>query len=264
MANTYWLKQTPNEPLFSDLIWSRPENKQARGKLLVIGGNSQAFMAPAQAYNEASGAGVGSTRVMLPQHVQKLLPKQFSEMEFAPSTPSGSFGRQALAELIEASGWADGVLLAGDFGRNSETSILLEQFIQKYQGQLTLVQDSIDYFVFNPEYLASRPQTLIAPSFTQLQKLATAAKFKKAFTSSMDFLNFVDSLHEFTTEHRLAIITQHLNTDFVAVNGQVSSTKPASDQNDISKAAHASVWWLQNPTKQFEAITTSLADNSAV
>ena len=258
MANTYWHKQTADKPLFPDLLWSRPETKKARGKLLIIGGNSQGFMAPAQAYQEATTAGVGSTRVILPQQVQKLLPKNFSEMEFASGTPSGSFGRQALAELLDAASLADGVLLAGDFGRNSETAILLEQFIQKYSGPLTLVQDSIDYFLPNAQQLVSRPKTLIVPSFTQLQKFATASQFNQAFTSNMDFLHFIEALHEFSEKHQIAIITKHLDTDFVAVNGQVSSTKPSSDNNEIVTAAHASVWWLQAPNKPFEAITTSL------
>lgn len=261
MANTYWHKQTADQPLFPDMLWSRPETKQARGKLLIVGGNSQGFMSPALAYEEAKWAGIGSTRVILPQHVQKLLPKTFSEMEFAPSTPSGSFARQALAELLDTAKWANGVLLAGDFGRNSETSILLEQFIQKYSGQLTLAQDSIDYFLPTAEMITSRPKTLIVPTFSQLQKFATAARFKQAFTSSMDFLNFVEALHNFTKDYEIAIAIQHLETDFVAVNGSVSSTKPPSRNNEITTASRATVWWLQAPKKPFEAITTSTISN---
>ncbi len=258
MANTYWLKQTVDEPVFPDLLWSRPETKQARGKLLIIGGNSQGFMAPAQTYSAAIEAGIGTSRVILPQHVQKLLPQSFSEMEFATSNPSGGFARQALAELLDIAQWSDGVLLAGDFGRNSETAILLESFSQKYTGQLTLVQDSIDYFLSNPIQILARQKTLVVPTFTQLQRLGTAAKFKTAFTSNMDFLHFIEALYEFTKEHQIAVIVNHLETDFVAVDGQVSSTKPGSNDNEVSVASHSAVWWLQNPTKQFEALTTSL------
>lgn len=257
MDRTYWHRQKPDSSLFPDLQWSRPETKRARGKLLIIGGNSQGFTAPAQIYSEALSSGVGSARVLLPQHVQRLLPKTFSEMEFVPSTPSGSFAQKALAELLHDAQWADSVVLAGDFGRNSETAILLEQFTQKYVGQLTLAQDSINYFLDNPKLLLSRPKTLFVPTFSQLQKLATGAKFPKPFTSDMDFLHFVDALHVFTETHNIALVTQHLETIFVAVDGQVSSTKmPAKDE--ISLAAHAAVWWLQHPPKPFEAMTTSL------
>jgi len=258
MDRTAWFKQTADKPLFPDMLWSRPETKRARGKLLVIGGNSQGFTAPAQAYAESASEGVGTTRVMLPDHVKKLLPSSFSEMEFAPGTPSGSFARLALAELLDAATWADGVLLAGDFGRNAETAILLEQFIQKYKGQLTLSQDSIDYFLTNAQQIVARPDTLIVPTFSQLQRLATSAKFKTPFTSKMDFLHFIEALQDFTKEYSAAIVVQHLETDFVAVSGRVSTIKPPSANNEITRSAHAAVWWLQNVAKTFEALTTSL------
>jgi hypothetical protein len=253
----FWHKQTPDKPLYPDMIWSRPEIKKARGKLLVIGGHSQAFTAPARAYAESITAGVGLTRVVLPHHVKRLLPSSFSEMEFAPSTPSGSFASQALAELLDAAAWADGVLLAGDFGRNSETAVVLEQFVQKYQGQLSLSQDSLDYFLASPQ-LCSRPNTLVVPTLAQLQKLATAAKLGTAITSKLDFLHFIDALHDLTAAIPLAIATNHLETTFVSVGGQVSSTKPQSSKDETALAAQAAVWWLQNPSKPFEAITASV------
>ncbi|HXY18323.1 MAG TPA: hypothetical protein VEH48_02805, partial [Candidatus Nitrosopolaris sp.] len=134
MEDTNWLRQTPDKPLFPDLLWSRPENKRQRGKLLIVGGNSHGFAAPASAFAAAGTAGIGAARVLLPDATQKTIGTGFTDAVFAPSTPSGSFSRQALAELLENAGWADGVLLAGDFGRNSETAILLESFLDKYKG----------------------------------------------------------------------------------------------------------------------------------
>ena len=52
--------------------------------------------------------------------------KTLEDGEYAPSTPSGSFSTQALGELQAMANWADGTLIAGDIGRNSETAILLE------------------------------------------------------------------------------------------------------------------------------------------
>lgn len=257
MNHAFWQRQNPDSPLFPDLQWSRPETKRARGKLLIVGGHSQGFTAPAQAYSEANAANIGSARVLLPQHVQKLLPKSFSEMEFAPSTPSGSFARQALAELLGGAHWADGVLLAGDLGRNSETAILLEEFIKKYQGQLTLAQDSLDYFLDQPERLLNRSNTLLAPTFNQLQRIAIGAKSPKAFTSNMNFLDLVGALHLFSKTYSIALAVQHLETIFITVDGKVSSTK-VSARDEIALATHAAVWWLQHKSKPYESITTSL------
>ena len=90
MITPYWHKQF-DSPLFSDLLWSRPENKQFAGKLLIIGGNLHGFAAPASAYEQSQRAGIGVARVILPDALQKTIGRIFEAGEFAPSTPSGSF-----------------------------------------------------------------------------------------------------------------------------------------------------------------------------
>jgi NAD(P)H-hydrate repair Nnr-like enzyme with NAD(P)H-hydrate dehydratase domain len=144
MDRTYWLKQTLRQPLYGELLWSRPENRLHAGKLLIVGGNVAGFAAAAEAYAESGRAGVGTARVLLPDSLQKTVGKVFEAGEYAPSTPSGSFAQRALAELLSMSSWSDGVLLAGDLGRNSETAILLEHYVEKYSGQLTFTKDAAD------------------------------------------------------------------------------------------------------------------------
>lgn len=260
MDHTYWHKQTSEQPLFPDLLWSRPENKKQAGKLLIMGGNAHGFAAAGEAYGEAMKAGIGTTRVLLPDSLQKTVGRVFEAGEYGPSTPSGSFSQKGLAELLAMSEWADGTLIAGDLGRNSETAILLEQFIAKHSGQLTLTKDAADYFTKAPHSVVSRPETLLVLSFAQLQKLAASARFTQPFTFDMDFLKLINNLHEFTHHHQAAIIVKHLATIFVSVGGQVSTTKLAPDLETwrVKTAAHAATWWLQNPAKPFEALTTSL------
>jgi len=256
----YWHRQTAAKPLYPDLLWSRPENRSTAGKLLIVGGNAHGFAAPATGYAEAAKAGIGTVRVLLPDSLQKTVGKILETGEYAPSTPSGSFAQQSLAELLAMAEWADGVLLAGDLGRNSETAILLEQFAVKYPGRLTISKDAVDYFTKIPTTLLSRSNTMLVLSFAQLQKLASSARFDKAFTFDMDFLRLVDELHEFTVLHQTALVVKHLQNIFVALNGQVSSTKLNDDLVvwRVRTAANASVWWLQNPGQEFEAVTTSL------
>jgi len=255
----YWHKQTSDKPLFPDMLWSRPENRNQAGKLLIVGGNPQSFAAVAEAYAEAGKAGVGVARVLLPDSLQKTVGKVLPEGEYAPTTPSGSFSQKALAELLAMSQWADGALLAGDFGRNSETAILLEKFAEKYSGQLTVTKDAVDYFKDLPSIL-DRANTTLVLSFAQLQKQATGARHTQPITFDMDFLRLIDWLHEFTSQHEAVIVTKHLNNLFGAVNGQVSSTKLTNGKDiwRVRTASHSAVWWLQNPSKTFEALTTSL------
>lgn len=265
MQQTYWHKQTTTKPLFPDLLWSRPETQALSGKLLIVGGNAHGFAAPAEAHAQAVAAGIGLTRVLLPHHVKRLLPSPLRlEMEFAPSNPSGSFARTALAELLDAATWADGVLLAGDLGRNSETAIVLEQFINKYQGPLTVTQDAADYFIKTPSPLLARPNSALVVSFAQLQKLAIHAQFETAFRYEMDLTQLVTALRLFSLEHSAAIATRQRDNVLVAADGKVSTTKLVIDTKiwRVRTAASVSVWQLQNPSQPFEALTTAIFESN--
>lgn len=261
--NDYWQKQG-DEPLFSDLLWSRPENKLHAGKLLIVGGHAHGFASPAEAYTEAEKAGIGTSRVLLPDHLRKQL-QQFQgpalHMEFAPSTPSGSFASRSLGELLDVSAWADGVLLAGDFGRNSETAVVLEKLVAQSPNTVVLTKDAVDYFTSNPLPVVTRHRTCLVLTIAQLQKLAQSAKFPKAITFGMDFLQLVDTLHEFTTIYPSQIIVKHLGNIFVAIGGKVSTTRTSDSPEEpwrIATAAHVAVWLIQNPDKPFQAATTAL------
>jgi len=262
MERTYWARQQPGKPLFPELLWSRPENRQHAGKLLVVGGNLHGFAAPAEAYAEAERAGIGTARVLLPDAVRKVVGQVLEHGEFAPSTPSGSFNQKALNDVLSYSAWADGVLVAGDLGRNSETAILLEKFLAKTPAAVTIAKDAVDYAVSAPDTVLHRASTTLVLSFSQLQRLGTAAHRPQALQFSMDLLHVVEWLHEFTAALRPYIIVKHHQVLLVAVDGQVSTTALATDIPiwRVKAAAHASVWWLQNPNKPFEALTTALAD----
>ncbi|MGH7157619.1 MAG: hypothetical protein ACREGD_00870 [Candidatus Saccharimonadales bacterium] len=260
MKSSYWQSQTKQKPLFPDLEWSRPENKLHAGKLLVVGGNAHGFAAPAGAFGYTQTAGAGTVHALLPDAVRKIVDAILPEADYAPSTPSGSLSQKALVDLLQAGNWADSVLVAGDLGRNSETAILLESFLAKHRGQVTITKDAVDYITSSPLTILQREDTLLVLSLSQLQRLGTAAKLPKPVKFSMDLLHLVEWLHECTTRHQPHIIVKHQNALLAAVNGQVSSTT-VGDTKDlwrVKTAAIASVWWMQHTNKPFEAITASL------
>lgn len=262
MERDYWLRQEPGKPLFPELEWSRPENRQAAGKLLVIGGNVHGFAAPAEAYAAASKAGAGAVRVLLPDALRKVVGMVLENGEFAPSTPaSGSFSQKALSDWLSFSSWADAVLIAGDIGRNAETAILLEKYLDKHPTAITLTKDAVDYIIASPRNALMRTGTLVVLSLSQLQRLGIAAKFPRAVTFRMDLLHLAAWLHDFTTEYHCYLIVKHHDQLIAAVHGRVSSTRLTTDQPiwRVATAATASVWWLQNPSKPFEALTTALS-----
>lgn len=257
----YWHKQTTDKPLFEDLLWGRPENKRHAGKLLIIGGNLHGFAAVGEAYAETSKAGIGTARVLLPQALQKTVGPVLENAEFAPSNASGSFSQQALSEWVAHSGWADGVLVAGDLGRNSETAIVLERFIDSYRGQLTLTKDAPDYFASGilSQKIASRADTTLALSFALLQKLFTHVGFAP-ITFAMPMQKLIETLHEFTLKYPVSIVTLKNETIYAACQGQVSTTQTKTEEEiwRVRTAAHTATWQLQNPTNTFKALTTAV------
>lgn len=258
---SFWRRQNKDKPLFEDLLWSRPENRRAAGKLLIIGGNAHGFSAPAEAYGIAIKTGVGLTRVLLPLAVKGVVGNLLETVDYAPNTPSGSFASSSLAEWQEHAAWADGVLLAGDFGRNSETAIVLEKFLDRYSGQATLAKDTVDYCLGFAENLVQRPNTLIVATMADLQKLFKNTKQPVAITFGMDLIRLTEALHDYSSKIAATILVKHLDQYILAQSGQVV-TSPAPKELEeawrVETAAKASVWWLQNPGKTVEAISSAL------
>ncbi|HSX44628.1 MAG TPA: hypothetical protein VLF39_00745 [Candidatus Saccharimonadales bacterium] len=262
MDHTYWHKQSADKPLYSDLIWSRPENKRQAGKLLIIGGNLYGFAAPAEAFTVAEQAGVGMVRVLLPQALKKTVGKVLDASEFAANTPSGSFAQSALSEFLDQANWADGTLIAGDLGRNSETAIIIEKFLSKHAGHVTLTKDAVDYLTSNPAPLINRGNVTLVLSLSQLQRLVKALKYPQPITYTMPLLRLVDLLADFSQSYPINIMTKHYDQIMVAVGGQISTTPDVRDNWQVKTAASSAVWWLQNPTKPFQALTTAIYNDS--
>ncbi len=257
MADTYWYKQT--DTLFEDLLWSRPENKLHAGKLLIIGGNEHNFSAPDAAYEAALKAGAGSVRVLLPDVLKKTIGSVLENCEFAPTNKSGSFARTALDSWLEQASWADCVLIAGDIGHNSETTIVIEEFLHKYSGMLAITEDALDPFMAWPDKLFARHKTLIVPAFGQLQKMWPRLVMNNHMIKYAHGLaKNVELIHEFTQQSPSYIITKHNDDLIVSVGGKVSTTRNTESIWRTKTAAQACVWWMQNPSKPFEALTTAI------
>ena len=156
--------------------------------------------------------------------------------------------------------WAQSILLIGDAGRNSETAILYEEFINTYEGQLVVTRDAVDLLRNTSQTLLDRPNTLLVVSFAQLQKLFQSVYYPKVLTFSMQLSYFVEALHKFTITYPATIAVLHRDHFVIAHNGEVTSTtweNPMAIWRGTS-AAKAAAWWLWNPGKPLEAVTTEI------
>jgi hypothetical protein len=256
----YWHKQTLDKPLYPDIEWSKPEQRSRRGRLGIIGGNKLGFTAVAESYSQALQTGAGEARVLLPDVLKKSIPANMTDVVYGPANPSGGLARDALIDMKTVGEWSTGILLIGDAGRNSETSILYEDFIREYTGPLTITRDAIDLTKNSSNILVERPNTLIITSFAQLQKLFQAVYYPKVLTFSMQLTNLVEALHKFTISYPVSIAVLHKDMFLVASGGEVTST-PWTDPMRIwrgNTATNAAVYWLWNPNKPLESTTASL------
>jgi NAD(P)H-hydrate repair Nnr-like enzyme with NAD(P)H-hydrate dehydratase domain len=259
----YWSKQTPENPLFPDVEWSKPQQKSRAGKLAIIGGNAHGFAAVAAAHAEALDVGVGSSKVVLPDALKKSIPDGVLDALFVPTNHSGGMGKGSEELLLGAATWADGVLLIGDTGRNSETAVALESLLVKYNGPLTITRDAIDLLKNNSKAMIDRPDTLVVASFAQLQKIFQAVYYPKTLLFSMQLMAVVEALHKFTTTYPVHIMVLHGEHLVVASGGDVSTT-PWQNPMAIwrgSVATKATAYWLWNQKQPFKALTTSIIAN---
>jgi len=253
-----WLKQDPKKPLYEDLIWSKPSSKMAAGKLLIIGGNNNGFTSPAMCYTNALQAGAGSVKVLLPEVLQKIVGKTLEDAEFAPNNTSGSFSKQAVSAFLDLANWSDGVLLAGDFSNNSETSTLIENFTEKYSGQITFYGDAIDLAVNNPHMILNRENTLIVLDFSKLQKLLINSLFARPLKSTMNLNSYIETLSEYTKRFKPIILSEFNGNIVLGEKGKVITTKTESEISIYP--AKAAVWWMQHPSKSLPAIASAIVN----
>ena len=256
----YWRQQTPDKPLFPDIEWSRPEQRNARGRLGIIGGNKLGFAGVAESFSTALQAGAGEVRVLLPDALRKTIPPTMTDVVFGASNPSGGLAGDAKPELFALSAWASCLLLAGDAGRNSETAIVYSDLIREYDGPLVITRDAVDLVKNDATALVERPQTVLVISFAQLQKLFQATYYPIVLTFSMQLMQLVEAVHKFTITHPITIAVLHRETLVVAHDGKVTTTKwdhPMAIWRGQT-AARAAAYLMWTPTQALEAVTMSL------
>ncbi len=256
----YWLKQTKDNPLYPDLEWEKPEQRDLRGRLLIVGGNLHSFAAPAQAYSATIDREVGYARVVMPDALKKTVHRLMPEVEYAQSTASGSFSIKSFEQIMWQAQWAQAVLLPGDLGRNSETAVMLEKLISALSLPIVLTRDALDYFTNNPKPVVDRPQTLLVGSFAQIQKLFSSSKHPVPLTFDMPLAKLVEQLHAFSTTHSCMILVKHLTILAVASGGTVITT-PSEEEPEIWRldtATRALATWLQHPLKPMESFANSI------
>lgn len=258
--DTFWKKQTASSPLFPDIEWNKPEQKNHAGKLAVVGGNKLGFVAVGDAYGVAKELGAGYVRAVMPDALKRTIPTSITDAYFVASNNSGGFSREALPELQAACHWADVCLLVGDSGRNSETAMAFESLLSSYGGHIVITRDAVDLLRPASASVVARDKTTLVMSFAQLQKLFQSVYYPKILSFSMQLMQLVDTLHKFTLTYPVTIVTFHQSQLITAHAGEVITQEfdqPMAIWRGVT-AAKAATYLLWTPQKPIEAITASL------
>lgn len=249
-----WRKQEKGEPLFPNLLWSRPENKKSAGKLLIIGGQAGEFAHVAGAYEAGTKAGAGTVKVLLPESLRKIA-QALPDVEFAPANQSGSFARNALSEWFDLASWADQVLLAGDFGKNSETTTIIDGFLLKGSKHITLNLNTLASTGISLDQLMKMPITLVI-DHAKLQKIGIALGLTTPIKSTTTMNQLADILHQISMGNQANLVIQDSDNIWVATGGNITTTQSQPIDNTLLSATCA-VWLMQNPSRPLEALTTA-------
>ena len=256
----YWQTQT-SKPLFSDLLWSRPEQKSLAGKLGFIGGSKSAFASISFAEQAATETGIGSTKILAPDSLRSIL-KSLPNINFADSNTSGGFARAALPFWLALAAETDASLLTGDFGKNPETVSLINDYLLQVDSTkpIILTRDAVDLATNNLATVASQANMIAVLSFSQLQKLFRKVLYPVVLVHSIQVAKLVEALHKFTITYPLTLVVFHESQLHIAQAGQVVSTK-FTKPTDIwqgKTAAQIATWAAWSPAKLFESTVTSV------
>lgn len=243
----FWQVQS-EKLLFPDIAWSKPEQKSQAGKLLIVGGHANSFRALATAYEIALKTGAGEVKIIAPDSLRKLMPKNILDVIFAPSEQSGGFSKQASEILKAGENWADSILIIGDLGKNSETAIVLESFIINSEKPTLVTRDAIDLTINSISQIVEKPNISLIASLQQMQKIFRTIFYPRAITFSMQLSMLADTLHKFTSTFPIEIITFHQENLIISDNGAVFSM-PQNSKLNHGQLSPLRIWSGEIPAK---------------
>ena len=255
----YFKKQ--EKPLFKDLEWNFPEQKS--NVVAVVGGHGNNFSNVIKLSEYLAGNyPVKTVATILPDVLRGKLPN-FPGLFFTPSTESGSFAKSK--ELNSHLETADFSILAGDFSKNSATTIAIVDAIKDSGSPVLLVRDAVDLVESSIGEIIEDSKLFLLVSMPQLQKIFRSLLYPKMLLLSAPLLPTVETLHKFTLSYEsCTIITLHQGQILIASQGKVIATPHEKTKyNSLSfytstLPANLAAYNLWNPKKPLEASASAL------
>lgn len=246
-----------DEPLFQDILWNRPTSIGRAGRILILGGQKHEFSQIQHIFEIAEASGVGEIKGAMPDSLRRFLPG-LDVGYFLPSTQSGSIARSALGELLHIAQDYDCIIIGANITNNSETAILIESIVRKTELPIVITQEAISILKFNPDLITGNPNVLVVSTMPGIFELANNHHIPMAIkpnTGVMGKMQIIEQLVQIS-KCQYFVADQEV---VVAADGKFSLTKleTSLSQNSSIPIGVASVFWVQNPNKAFDALTTA-------
>ena len=255
----YFKKQA--EPLFKDLEWNFPEQKSS--VVAVVGGHGNNFSNIIKLSEYLAGNyPVKTVATTLPDVLRGKLPN-FPGLFFTPSTESGSFAKsKELNSILETANFS---ILAGDFSKNSATTIAIIDAIKNSASPVLLARDAVDLVESSIGEIIEDSKLFLLASMPQLQKIFRSLLYPKMILLSAPLLQIAETLHKFTLSYEnCTVTTLHQGQILIASRGQVISTPlEKTHYNPLTfftgpLPADFAAYNLWNPSKPLEASAAAL------
>ena len=218
-----FFEKLSNNP-YEDLFWNLPEQK--KGRVNIIGGSSSSFQSAIRTAEWLQkNEPIEEVSVILPDSLQADL-AGLPNLEFLPSTDSGSFSGDGLADTFAT---ADYNLLIGDLSRNTRTGQAISRAAAESTKPLLITRDAIDLLAdHQPAAALANANLSLLATLAQLQKLLRAVFYPKMLTLSMPLTQVAETLHKFTLSYPVGIVTFHAGLILVAHGGKVKAVPLSS------------------------------------
>ncbi len=226
------------------------------GRLLIVGGHRTEFSEVQAIYQMAEASGIGEVQAALPDSLHRLVGES-GFARFVPASASGSLGKAALGQLIEAAQDFDGVVIGANLTNNSETAVMVESLVRQLEQRVIITEDAIEILRFSPALITGNPQALVVVTMRGLFALANHHHLPIAIKPHAGVVGKLEILAQLASISRCAYVVFDREV-MVSTSGKISLTPLAQPLSSWPAAAIGvgATLWLQQPSKPFEALTT--------
>ncbi len=246
------LQRQTNEPLFPEVLWSKPINRKAAKRLVILGGSRGHFQQVELSYKAANQAGIGEVKLILPDSLAPQLGR-LTGCLFVKSTAAGSISNSAASDICSWIDNSDGLLLAGDFSHNANTISLIEQLLNATDGPITIGKEVIQLMLYAPQNLFARTNRLLIGDTQTLVKLAAKLEISLQLKPQAGLLNKLHLLEQLAKVSALNLAL--IGDDLLIYSQNQSSLTALAQPNAALASGFLATYWLQH-NQGFRALTS--------